>query len=113
LEFISGPLTQVEWADGAPLFQDLELLLPFAFVDEVLANSPAEKAGLLNGDFVIRFGQATHIKHVPEQVAEDVSVVVNVFRVDCSRRNMIDIAITPAQWAGNGLVGAHLVPYRD
>jgi hypothetical protein len=113
VEFICGLLTQTERADGASLFQELELLRPFAFIDEVFANSPAEKAGLSNGDFVIRFGQATHIKHVPEQVIEDVPVVVNVFRIDRSRRNVIDITITPARWAGNGLVGAHLVPYPD
>jgi hypothetical protein len=112
-EFICGLLTQTERSDGAPLFQDLERLRPFAFIDEVFANSPAEKAGLSNVDFVIRFGQATQIKHVPSQVPEDVPVVVTVFRVERSGRNVMDVTINPARWPGNGLIGAHLVPYPE
>jgi predicted metalloprotease with PDZ domain len=87
--------------------------MPFTFIDEVFASSPAERAGLSNGDFVIRLGNAAHIKQVPAQVAEDVPVVVTVFRVQRAARDVIDITVTPARWPGNGLIGAHLVPHPE
>ena len=42
---------------------------PFAFVEEVpVAGSPAAEAGLLAGDAILRFGDATSIEDLPSQL---------------------------------------------
>jgi hypothetical protein len=62
-----------------------------------MRSSPTEKAGLSNGDFVLRFLQAVQIKHIPEQVAEDVPVIMTVFQIDCA---------VVLEWSHQGAPGA-------
>jgi C-terminal processing protease CtpA/Prc len=95
------------------LGDELERLRPFAIVDEVFANSPAEAAGVQNGDFLLRFGSATQSRLVPTQIMEGNPVVLNLLRVEHSGWNVIDITVIPAKWSGSGLIGAHLQPYLE
>jgi 26S proteasome non-ATPase regulatory subunit 9 len=116
VEFILDCLTQTQYSKTETehaLYKDLEELHPFAIVDEVHQNSPAEKAGLCNADFMLKFGKATRISDVPNNIIEGTSVNVSVLRVDRTGRNILDFSITPGQWEGNGLVGAHLIPYPE
>ena len=113
VEFILDQLTQTQFSTSgdAPLAEDLAKANPFALVDEVHSNSPAEKAGLVNGDFLVKFGDAVRVTDVPNQIVDGQEVTVTVLRVDASGRNFIDLSITPGRWEGNGLVGAHLLPF--
>jgi predicted metalloprotease with PDZ domain len=114
IECISEILAKTELThDGNSLAAELEQLCPFAMIDEVFANSPAEKAGLQNGDFLIRFGEATTSRSVPSQIVEGQLVILKVFRIDRNSRTAIDVTITPDKWDGTGLVGAHLQPYQQ
>jgi 26S proteasome non-ATPase regulatory subunit 9 len=105
--------TGVTSPDGASLGDELERLRPFAILDEVFADSPAESAGLQNGDFLLRFGGATRAASVPAQVREGEPVVLTVLRVEQGRWGALDITVVPAKWDGAGLIGAHLQPYPE
>lgn len=109
IEYILDTLTQT--MAESPLYVDLERYNPMAIVDEVSANSPAEKSGLINGDFLLSFGSATSLSQLSPQIVEGKPVTVKVFRVDSSGRNIIEVTIIPAMWEGQGLVGAHLMPF--
>lgn len=114
VEYILDQLTQTQYSPedaGQPLYIELDKLQPMAIVDEVHKNSPAERAGLVNGDFIISFGSAHFISDLPKVIVEDKETTITVLRVDRTGRNLIDIQITPAKWNGVGLVGAHLLPY--
>lgn len=116
VEYILDQLTQTETSEGdavQPLFVDLEKLHPMAFVDEVHQKSPAEKGGLVNGDFILKFGAAKGLQDLPKIIVEGAAVTVTVLRVDRTGRNIIELKITPERWEGNGLVGAHLLPYSN
>lgn len=111
VEFILDNLTQT--MTESPLYLDLERYHPMAIVDEVCANSPAEKAGVLNGDFLLKFGEATSLSQLSPQIVEGRPVTIKVLRVDSSGRNIIEVTIIPAMWDGQGLVGAHLMPFSE
>lgn len=95
---------------GTSLLSDIAKLRPFAVIEEVHQNSPADEAKLLNADFLVRFGAATQLQDVPKQIIEGVRIPVTVLRVDKNGNHILDLEITPAKWEGNGLVGAHLAP---
>ena len=113
VEYILDQLTQTQFSvsGDVPLASDLEKAQPFALVDEVHLNSPAEKGGLFNGDFIVKFGEARRVTDIPNQIVDGEPLTVTVFRVDHSGRTFIDLSITPGPWEGNGLVGAHLLPF--
>ncbi|KAH0790280.1 26S proteasome non-ATPase regulatory subunit 9 [Histomonas meleagridis] len=116
IEFIIDNLTQTEGntADGnPPLYLELEKLKPFSIIDEVHSNSPAEKGDLRNGDFILQFGDAKKMFDIPKQIVEGNPVVVKIYRVAPEGRNIIEITITPEKWSGQGLVGAHLLPFIE
>ena len=53
------------------------MLGPFAFVEEApIAGSPADKAGLLAGDAILRFGEATRLEELPDEIKEGKAVRV-------------------------------------
>lgn len=116
LEFILDCLAQTEGdptGSGRPLYRDLEEVNPFAVIDEVFADSPAEKGGLINGDFVIEFGKAKKYYEVTREIVEDTPVVIKVFRVTAHEKSIIEVTITPQKWKGKGLIGCHLQPFVD
>lgn len=116
LEFIIDCLAQTEGdptGTGRPLYLDLEETNPFAIIDEVFADSPAEKCGLLNGDFIIQFGKAKSFYEVPKEIIEDTPVIVKVFRILSHEKSIVDVTITPTRWSGKGLIGCHIQPFAE
>lgn len=116
IEFIIDCLTQTEGDPthtGRSLLADLEELCPFAIIDEVMAESPAEKSGFVNGDFLLQFGSTKSYREIPQQVTEGVPVVVTVFRVSENGKSKIELSITPEKWKGNGLIGCHIQPFAQ
>ncbi|KAK3705068.1 putative 26S proteasome regulatory subunit [Vermiconidia calcicola] len=89
---------------------------PFARVNTVAPNSPAEQAGMKPGDKVTRFGTANFSNHerlgkVAQvvQLNENRSIAVKVLR-DASA-NATELTLIPRRnWGGRGLLGCHLVP---
>lgn len=114
IEFIIDCLTQTECDDGdaqRPLFADLEEYAPFAIIDEVHADSPAEKGDLRNGDFILQFGGTRSMHDIPREIHEGATLTLKVFRVSRDEgRELREVAIVPAKWSGQGLVGAHILP---
>ncbi|CEP60399.1 Nas2p LALA0_S01e09868g [Lachancea lanzarotensis] len=88
--------------------------IPFALVTEVVPGSPAEKAGLLHHDKLVRFGnihagnnQSLSALGQVVKNSEDKALAVRVLRADNRFRNL---TLTPSKhWAGNGLLGCRLV----
>ena len=87
---------------------------PFARVNTVVENSPADTAGLKAGDKVTRFGYVDwtnherlgKVAHVVQQ-NENHMILVKVLRDG----QMVRLELTPRRdWGGRGLLGCHLVP---
>jgi len=87
---------------------------PFAKVNTVVANSPADTAGMKAGDRVTRFGYVDWTNHerlgkVAQVVQnnENQTILVKVLR----EGQMVQLELTPRRdWGGRGLLGCHLVP---
>ncbi|RDW84978.1 putative 26s proteasome non-atpase regulatory subunit 9 protein [Coleophoma cylindrospora] len=93
--------------------------IPFARVNSVVPESPADSAGLKAGDQIRNFGyvnQANHdgLKRVGECVQgnEGRNVLVKVSRLDGAlRRQELELTLTPRRdWGGRGLLGCHILP---
>ncbi|PLW53944.1 hypothetical protein PCANC_03752 [Puccinia coronata f. sp. avenae] len=93
-------------------------LIPFAQVDLIAPNSPAEQAGLHLHDQIVRFGplhsqnhdrlQALG-KHVAESEGRNITVVC--FRFAEGKKTMISKELKPhSGWGGRGLIGCHIIP---
>eukprot|EP00026_Physarum_polycephalum_P016658 Phypoly_transcript_17618.p1 GENE.Phypoly_transcript_17618~~Phypoly_transcript_17618.p1 ORF type:complete len:220 (+),score=35.83 Phypoly_transcript_17618:74-733(+) len=90
--------------------------IPFALVDQVSSDSPAQLAGLQVDDKIVAFGSVSisptnpHVglEAVGQVVrdSENKSIRVSVLRGDGN----VDLTLIPKRWAGNGLLGCHLVP---
>eukprot|EP00605_Chrysophyceae_sp_TOSAG23-4_P000016 GSChrysophyteH1.ASY1.ANO1.16.1 assembled CDS len=108
---------------------NLSIKLAYATVDEILPNSPAEEAGLQNGDLLVCFGDISidadatgnkaeasskALSRIPGVVREvhrsnqSVTLVVRRAAVD----NLLHLSLTPAVWEGRGLLGLHLTPLQ-
>lgn len=105
-----------------------ELTKPFARVDAVAAESPAQQAGLKEEDLIINFGPIhadnhDHLKAIAELVTEaaaekeslDISLLRRVADVengdDEDKWQNLNLKITPRPWIGRGFLGCHIVPY--
>ncbi|KAF8685750.1 26S proteasome non-ATPase, regulatory subunit [Rhizoctonia solani] len=96
-----------------------QLLVPFARVDGVAPNSPAQQAGLQREDLILAFGSLTarsfsnsSLQPLAQLVAshENRQLVVKV------RRNASEITLdfTPRSgWGGRGMLGCHIMPYSE
>lgn len=116
IEYIIECLNMTQQPDSdtnKPLNEQLEELNPFTFIEEVYADSPAETAGLLNGDFIIQFGEAKNLVDLPQQIVEGQPVTVHILRVNNEGRSIIDLTIIPKTWGGHGLIGCHLIPFCE
>ncbi|KAJ7288330.1 hypothetical protein C8J57DRAFT_1445707 [Mycena rebaudengoi] len=89
---------------------------PFAKVEGVSPGSPAEDAGLLRNDLVVKFGTLTQhsfssssLKPLVDVVAahENRSIPLKVIRSE----QPVFLSLTPKSWGGRGLLGCHIVPY--
>ncbi|GAP83443.1 putative 26S proteasome non-ATPase regulatory subunit 9 [Rosellinia necatrix] len=102
---------------GDTLPETLEV--PFAKVNSVVANSPAEAAGLKPGDEIRNFGYVNKNNHDGlKKVAECVQgnegqrVLVKISRrVDSGTRQELQLYLIPKRdWGGRGLLGCHVLP---
>ncbi|GBG34864.1 26S proteasome non-ATPase regulatory subunit 9 [Hondaea fermentalgiana] len=93
-------------------------LVPLALVNEVFAGSPAEQAGLEEGDRIVQFGSVSYLAGSPDPrpdlsafAAEASShfeqpIAVRVFRGDAT----VPLELVPRRWEGHGVLGCHIVP---
>ncbi|KAK5109353.1 hypothetical protein LTR62_007123 [Meristemomyces frigidus] len=93
---------------------------PFARVNSVVPDSPADQAGMKAGDKVTRFGSANWTNHerlskVAQAVQqnENLVIMVRVLRESSpsTASSSVELQLTPRRnWGGRGLLGCHLVP---
>lgn len=93
---------------------------PFAKVNSVVADSPAEAAGLKVGDTITKFGWVDWTNHerlsrVAEAVSqnEGIPLTVKVLRGSATGgpAEIVQMQLTPRRnWGGRGLLGCHLLP---
>jgi 26S proteasome non-ATPase regulatory subunit 9 len=95
---------------------------PFAMIDAVAASSPAQEAGLKEGDLVVEFGRINHTNHkslmalgeiVPEAASNRKGIPVIVLRQAASLEERISTSVMlyPRPWEGRGMLGCHIVKY--
>ncbi|CAD8051820.1 unnamed protein product [Paramecium sonneborni] len=101
-----------------------DLIKPFAYLEDVIKESPADKAGFKINDFLIRFGIIDHSNHnrlqnlydyIKNQQNKQINVKIvrllvpsiNIKNIDFSTESYIimDMTITPQAWNGKGLLG--------
>ncbi|KAI0409474.1 hypothetical protein F4802DRAFT_544128 [Xylaria palmicola] len=102
---------------GDTLHETLEV--PFARINSVVADSPADAAGLKVGDEIRKFGYVNKsnndgLKKVAECVQgnEGQRVLVKISRqTNSGRRQELQLNLTPRRnWGGRGLLGCHILP---
>ena len=97
---------------------------PFAVIDAVSSNSPAQEAGLRVGDQVVEFGSINHTNNrnllalgelVPEAAGKKEGIKITVLRqtdeMDDRIREFEELTLNPRPWEGRGLLGCHIVKY--
>ncbi|KAK7520647.1 26S proteasome non-ATPase-like protein regulatory subunit 9 [Phyllosticta citriasiana] len=97
--------------------QDAAFQAPFAKVNSVVPESPADAAGLKAGDKIVKFGNVNWMNHEKlSKVAEAVSqsegrpLTLQVSREGASPE-LMSLQLTPRRnWGGRGLLGCHLLP---
>ena len=88
----------------------------FLRVSAVIADSPAQHAGLCSGDHVLAFGSLHHsnwsLPALQQLVAdsENTPVTVVVWR---NPEGRLVLRLTPAKWSGRGLLGCGIVPIEQ
>lgn len=103
-------------SNGAPRAQAAakENLKPFAKVNSVAESSPAQTAGLVAGDLVVRFGSVTveNDKGLSALAAPGVAVDGTSIQIMVMRSGeTVNLTLIPrAGWGGRGLLGCHLLP---
>ncbi|XP_064119297.1 26S proteasome non-ATPase regulatory subunit 9-like [Macrobrachium nipponense] len=88
-------------------------LEPFLRVDHVIVGSPANVAGIHEGDQITKFGSVTYenfrgLATVGQLVQNSVNSSIQV----TVRRNeqKVSLSLTPRQWSGRGFLGCNIVP---
>jgi 26S proteasome non-ATPase regulatory subunit 9 len=93
------------------------LRLPFCYVGNVTEGSPAEEAGLMEGDAIVLFDNivsyGTHgnpLQKVAEIIGKkvDTEIPVVVQRKDGEKTEYVNIKIIPHKWSGQGILGCKL-----
>ncbi|KAG8194521.1 hypothetical protein JTE90_013273 [Oedothorax gibbosus] len=86
---------------------------PFAKVDLVDENSPAQKADLRVGDFLVKFGSLKyrnfeHLSALSKVVLENLRkpIHVSVLRSD----KVVPLILVPDEWSGYGYLGCQIRP---
>ncbi|KAG6034368.1 hypothetical protein E4U41_006566 [Claviceps citrina] len=92
---------------------------PFAKVNSVAAGSPADHAGLKQGDEIRNFGYVNKTNHDNlTKVAECVqgnegrNIFMRISRASgAAQRQELRLTLTPTRnWGGRGLLGCHILP---
>ena len=112
IETVLEKLVETLPTNGIPtLTMQLEELHPFALISEVKAKSPAEEAGLQEGDFLLKFGHAKSLIEVKANIVDLEEIKVSIFRVsEYGDMKKYQVFLRPHRWEGDGLVGCHLIP---
>jgi hypothetical protein len=91
--------------------------IPFARINAVAAHSPANEAGLQEGDLMLEFGPINHTNHkglmaigelVPEVASNQEQIDVTILR---NGNETVKLQLKPRPWDGRGLLGCHIVKY--
>ncbi|KAI5815092.1 hypothetical protein BZA77DRAFT_317001 [Pyronema omphalodes] len=90
-----------------------EVTTPFAKINSVESESPAEEAGLKRGDYLKKFGEVNALNHdglkalakeVTRNEGKEIPLLI-------SRDNQdIQLSLTPKSWSGRGKLGCHILP---
>lgn len=102
-----------------------EFTTPFAKVDSVAAHSPAESAGMKEGDLIVKFGNINYTNHrqlqaiaelVPEAASDQQGIMIKALRKKEQSEGpdedqIVSINLIPKPWNGRGLIGCHIVPH--
>ena len=112
IETVLEKLVETVPSDGKPtLTMQLEEMHPFALISEVKEKSPAEEAGLAEGDFLLKFGKAKSLAEVKSNIVDCEQIKVNIFRApEYGDMKKYQVFLTPHRFDGDGLVGCHLIP---
>jgi 26S proteasome non-ATPase regulatory subunit 9 len=86
-------------------------------IDEILAGSPAEQAGLQNSDELVAFGTIRfetidNLNCIPALLRDNVN---NQIPIEVRRRDIdavLKLVLKPKIWSGRGLLGCHLTPIK-
>lgn len=92
------------------------LKIPFAFVNLVAENSPAQEAGLLKGDALVTFDTVLYygvdsnpLKKIAEIInkKQNHSIPIEIVRKssNTNESEYINITLIPHSWDGQGLLG--------
>ncbi|KAK9233771.1 hypothetical protein V1525DRAFT_415415 [Lipomyces kononenkoae] len=94
--------------------------IAFAVVNTVVQGSPADEAGLIKGDKIIKFGSIHAGNHerltrlgTVVQENENSPIEITVIREidEAQARAEVSLVLTPRQgWGGKGLLGCHILP---
>jgi 26S proteasome non-ATPase regulatory subunit 9 len=116
-----GPLEPVQSESPQPLIVSTTAgsrvgPVPFARVDSVAENSPAQVAGLQKDDRIVNFGSVMASSHdqmrlISSLVASSEGRVIPVSVLRDENDAVIHLNLTPANgWGGRGMLGCHVVP---
>ena len=95
--------------DSLKLF--LEKEKPFAIILDIKENSPAEKSGLIEGDFLIKFGNSNSFFDIKNNIIENQEIDLIILRIEKFTINKLNLKIIPMKWEGDGFVGCFLSPF--
>lgn len=100
---------------AAPLAVPSASTYPFAIIDEIEEKSPAKDAGLQLGDKIILCGHVTGqtpncIQAMGNLVSQSENKPLNV--VVYRNNEQLTLELCPKKWAGRGLLGCHVKPYK-
>ncbi|KAI8140573.1 26S proteasome non-ATPase regulatory subunit 9 [Fennellomyces sp. T-0311] len=97
----------------ATVQQPLVPAAPFALVNAVAPDSPADASGLRRNDKVVKFGHVHAENHDRLQAlnrlvgqSENKAIKVVVSRDNTS----LELTLIPREWSGRGTLGCHIVP---
>lgn len=95
--------------------ETVEYTIPFAVIDEVIANSPAEASGMHKGDKIVTFDKSIHAGNHNKLSAVVRRVQTNIdmpLKVEVIRNgSKVELELTPTnQWEGKGALGCKIVP---
>lgn len=82
----------------------------------MLADSPAQTAGIVDGDKLLSFGQvdstnANPFTEIPEVLRLHVGLPLPVTVLRDGQ--VLTLNLIPAPWSGRGLLGCHLTPVKS
>mmetsp|Transcript_108984 Transcript_108984/g.172160 ORF Transcript_108984/g.172160 Transcript_108984/m.172160 type:complete len:216 (+) Transcript_108984:80-727(+) len=95
---------------------------PFALIDEVSNDSPAQEAGLAIGDLVLRFGHVCRqdtgdlnacFAAIQELVPRSIDSPIEVQVLRGAPPAKVLLTLRPRRWQGRGLLGCHMAPKTD